>query len=344
MNEFILSEREINDIKSLTSEIAGHHYSIESSDFLHNASTYAHELPRRVRMFIQDFRHLELPTGVGVISGFPVDDGKIGPTPAHWKFRPEVSPTLHEEILLVMFGSLLGEVIGWATQQNGYIVHDVMPIKENEASQLGTGSQQLLWWHNEDAFHPYRGDYLSLLCLRNPGRVSTTYGCIDMVDLSQKQIEILLQPRFLIRPDESHSEQNRELPEIAGAPKEMLEYAYHQIHLMNDEPQNLAVLFGSPESPYVRIDPYFMCAADGDIEAQSALDTLVSEMDKNLRDLVLKPGDYLFIDNYRTVHGRKPFRAKYDGSDRWLKRINVTRDLRKSRPARMNCSSRLIFG
>ena len=34
--------------------------------------------------------------------------------------------------------------------------------------------------------------------------------------------------------------------------------------------------------------------------------------------------------------------AKYDGTDRWLKRINVTRDLRKSRGSRSHSASRLI--
>jgi hypothetical protein len=34
------------------------------------------------------------------------------------------------------------------------------------------------------------------------------------------------------------------------------------------------------------------------------------------------------------VHGRKPFKARHDGTDRWLKRLDVTLDLRKSRAAR----------
>jgi alpha-ketoglutarate-dependent taurine dioxygenase len=58
---------------------------------------------------------------------------------------------------------------------------------------------------------------------------------------------------------------------------------------------------------------------------------------------VLEPGDFVFIDNYRAVHGRKPFKARYDGNDRWLKRINITRDLRKSRDARLSSTERLIF-
>jgi hypothetical protein len=37
-----------------------------------------------------------------------------------------------------------------------------------------------------------------------------------------------------------------------------------------------------------------------------------------------------------------PFTARYDGTDRWLKRINVTHDLRRSRAMRASAGNRLI--
>jgi L-asparagine oxygenase len=45
--------------------------------------------------------------------------------------------------------------------------------------------------------------------------------------------------------------------------------------------------------------------------------------------VVLAPGDAAFFDNYRLVHGREPFVARYDGQDRWLKRLNLIRDIRR---------------
>ncbi len=59
--------------------------------------------------------------------------------------------------------------------------------------------------------------------------------------------------------------------------------------------------------------------------------------------MALEPGDLLIIDNYRAVNGRKPFQARYDGRDRWLKRIGVTRDLRKSRAARSSADSPIVI-
>ncbi len=93
----------------------------------------------------------------------------------------------------------------------------------------------------------------------------------------------------------------------------------------------------------MRLDPYFMEHLDDDPEAQEALDALVEQIDTNLKDLTLKSGDICFIDNYRVVHGRKPFTARYDGNDRWLKRLNIVRDLRKSRSSRGSAQS-LILG
>jgi hypothetical protein len=61
-----------------------------------------------------------------------------------------------------------------------------------------------------------------------------------------------------------------------------------------------------------------------------------------LEDRAVEPGDIVFIDNFQAVHGRKPFRARYDGRDRWLKRISVVRDLRKSREPRLSAASRVF--
>jgi Fe(II)/alpha-ketoglutarate-dependent arginine beta-hydroxylase len=341
MNRLVLSEAEVGGMKTLLAGLKAQYTSIEDESFLGEASLFAAELPRRLRSFLNDFRLFER-SGTCMISGYPVDDYGIGSTPPHWNRRPAISNALEQEMLLVLFGSLLGEVLGWATQQDGYIVHEVLPIKDYEDSQLGTGSQQTLWWHNEDAFHPYRGDYLALMCLRNPDRVATTFASIDTVDLTQDQIEVLFERRFAIKPDESHSQQNNSSYQLSN-PEDEVAAAYDGINRMTCDPDKLAVLFGDPRSPYVRIDPYFMDPPSEDERAKGALDALIQAIDSNLSDVILQPGDYLFIDNYRTVHGRKPFKAKYDGTDRWLKRVNITRDLRKSRDSRTSCSSRVIF-
>lgn len=341
-----LSDSEIESIKALVSDIAVEYQSAENEDFLNNAFLYAHELPRRVRSFLNEFRNEEPELGVCVISGYPVDPSAVGTTPTHWKWRADAQASLYEQILLVLQGSLLGDVLGWATQQDGYLIHDVFPIKGNEGEQLGTGSEQPLWWHTEDAFHPYRADYIGFFCLRNPDKVATTIGALDVEKLDPAHVEILFQPRFTIRPDESHQEKNESdlrKSKQPGHDRGSLNTAYEKIRTMNTNPEKVSIFFGGYESPYLRLDPYFMDQLDDDPEAQHALNALIAVIDEGLIDLVLAPGDFCFIDNYRVVHGRKPFKAKYDGYDRWIKRINLTRDLRKSRDARASRIARVIM-
>jgi Fe(II)/alpha-ketoglutarate-dependent arginine beta-hydroxylase len=333
-----LTEDEARVMKALAETIAGMHRSTEDQDFLDEATVYAHELPRRVRRVVNDFRLHEPRSAILVVSGYPVDDEKIGNTLTHWKNREERTPTIEEEILLILLGSLLGDCIGWATQQDGRIVHDILPIRGLEHEQLGSGSEELLWWHTEDAFHPYRGDYLGMLCLRNPDRVATTFAPLDGLPLGAEDRRFLAAPLYTIRPDESHLKKNISDPNrIEGE----LETSYSKIEQMNSTPDKIAILYGDPEAPYIRIDPYFMDPV-GEPRAQAALDGLIRWIDSRMEDMVLEAGDFCFIDNFQGMHGRKPFKARYDGKDRWLKRINIVRDLRKSRTARPSPENRVI--
>lgn len=343
MNRLTLSDEDINEIKPLIEELTARFDSAEDREFLNNSAVYARKLPESVHQFLNDFKQLERSEGVCVISGYPVNNIEIGETPPHWKQKAGISDSLEEEIVLVLFGALLGELIGWSTQQQGRIVHDVIPIKENEDSQLGTGSKNLLWWHTEDAFHPLRGDYLALMCLRNPDKIPTTFACVDKTHLQPKDLDVLFQPRFFIRPDDSHSVENRELRHADATPDDLLDTSYAKLEQMTVDPEAIAALYGDLDIPYIRIDPYFMSSLCGDKEANGALAALIKGMEANIREEVLQAGSFLFVDNYRTVHGRKPFTARYDGTDRWLKRINITRDLRKSRASRTFISSRVIF-
>jgi Fe(II)/alpha-ketoglutarate-dependent arginine beta-hydroxylase len=233
----------------------------------------------------------------------------------------------------------VGEPIGWSTQQDGRLIHDIFPMPGKEQEQLGMGSETLLWWHTEDAFHPLRGDYLGMMCLRNPDRVATTFGTPDLSGLEPRHVELLFQPLFTIRPDESHLKKNA--GDLSRAESELAS-EYTSIEKMDTAPDKISVLFGDPREPYLRLDPYFMDEVQQPPEAYEALQALIEQIDSRLQDLVLEPGDVCLIDNFKAVHGRKPFKARYDGEDRWLKRINVTRDLRKSRASRKWAADRII--
>jgi Fe(II)/alpha-ketoglutarate-dependent arginine beta-hydroxylase len=343
MPTITLEPHEIAETRALLDDLAARHASPEDEAFLNEADLAAHDLPRRVRKAVREFRLYEPASAMLVVRGWPVDEARIGPTPAHWQRHGPENDTRHEDMLLLLLGSLLGAPIGWSTQQGGRVVHDLLPIKGHEHEQVGTGSEELITWHVEDAFHPYRGDYLGMMCLRNPDRVPTTFAPISKVKLAPDRMAVLADPHFVIRPDNSHLPRNG-AGENGRTPAEeaLVRRAYRKIEQMCASPERIPVLFGDPGTPYVRMDPYFMDPPEDDAARESFAE-LMREVDAALEDCVLEPGDVCFIDNYQAVHGRKPFKARYDGRDRWLKRINVVRDLRKSREARLSATSRVLY-
>ncbi len=339
----VMTDGEVAEIRQLLAELSARYGSAEAREFLDEAGVIADELPRRIRQALRRFRLYEPEEALLVVSGYPVDQDKVGPTPEHWKRHHPANDTVEEDSLLLLLGSLLGEPIGWSTQQDGRVVHDILPIRGHEKEQLGSGSEEPLTWHVEDAFHPYRGDYLGMMCLRNPDRVPTTFAPISRVRLTPEQVAVLSSPHFTIRPDESHLPKNS--GGHAGVPpeeEEFLRRAYAEIENQWSSPERIPVLFGDLRAPYVRLDPFFMDTVEDPV-AQATLDELIRQVDSALEDQVLEPGDFCFIDNFQAVHGRKPFRARYDGTDRWLRRINVVRDLRKSREARLSAASRVLY-
>jgi len=334
---------ELAETRALTRVLAVRYGSAENGEFLNDVGTIAHELPRRIRSALCHFRLFEPASGIVVVSGWQMDEEKIGPTPEHWKRHAPENDTREEEMFFLLLGSLLGDAIAWSTQQDGRVVHDVLPIKEHAHEQVGTGSEELITPHVEDAFHPYRADYVGLMCLRNPDRVPTTFASISNVPLSATEMAILSSPQFLIRPDNSH------LPTNAGdadgrTPEEtaLVHKAYRTIEQMISHPERIPILFGDLRAPYVRMDAYFMDPPEDPV-ARATFETLQRKVDAALEDCVMAQGDVCFLDNFQALHGRKPFKARYDGRDRWFKRINVARDLRKSRDARASATSRVLY-
>ncbi|MFE2935041.1 guanitoxin biosynthesis L-enduracididine beta-hydroxylase GntD [Streptomyces sp. NPDC059278] len=304
-----------------------------TAELLHRTRLAAQELPLRIRTELTGMRLYDTPRAL-VVTGFDIDDHRIGPTPAT-RPTPDPERTKDQELLLLLHAALLGEAFGWATQQNGRLVHDVLPIPGEETEQMGSSSKTELLWHTEDAFHPLRCDYVGLLCLRNHQRAATTLGWPDLSRLAPEDRATLLEPRYLIRPDTSHT------PEQNAAGHQSAE-RFAAIAEMDDDPKRIAVLFGAPDDPYLRIDPAYMSPVPGDAAAQRAYDAIAALIEDGLQQVALDAGSLLLVDNYRAVHGRKPFAAAYDGRDRWLKRVNITRDLRRSRSARQSAASLLV--
>ncbi|SNY53576.1 TauD/TfdA family dioxygenase [Paractinoplanes atraurantiacus] len=289
--------------------------SAENPAFMADLHVLAADLPRPVREAAARARLDERKHAV-VFRGNHIA-GDLEPTPAHWKTADTPSSRRYA-ILLALYAGLFGDPIGWAAQQAGHLITDVLPVAGMEESTVSSSSGRELAWHTEDAFSPHRAHHVGLLALRNPDQVDTTIGYVDLPRLSAAALETLFQPRFEILPDDSH-----EGADQAGG-----------------EPTPL--LTGHPEAPVLRVDRDFARPVAGDRGAAAAWAELTANIDNSLYGLAIGPGDICFLDNRNVVHGRRSFLPRYDGTDRWLKRVNVITDLRSSRPARPSGLSRII--
>lgn len=329
-------------LSQIAVEIVTTYDTIEDPELLRRAPVLAGALPQQIRSFLDDFR-LREPSALCLLSGLSVDLDTLGPTPEHWRDSQYDSPAFAQEIIFLLCATVLGDVFGWATQQDARITHDVLPIRGHEHYELGSNSRQHLSWHTEDAFHPCRGDYVSLMCLKNPDQVATTVCDATDLDWSALDVDALVEPEFTQLPDNSHKPENAS--ESTGDPTvdRLRARSFQIIEEWNTNPVKRPVLFGDPHSPYMALDPYHMKTEGWSERHRRAFEELCSEIEKKMISVRLIPGDMVFIDNFRAVHGRSSFEPRYDGSDRWLKRLNITRNLRGSRAWRPAPDARVIY-
>jgi Fe(II)/alpha-ketoglutarate-dependent arginine beta-hydroxylase len=342
MHHFALTPEDNAVLSPMLAEIAKAYDTIEDLELLRQAPVLARSLPAPLLEFLEQFR-LGEPSALCMVSGLAVEQDQLGPTPTHWRDSQYDSPALAQEIFFLLCGSMLGDVFGWATQQDGRIMHDVLPIQGHEHYEIGSNSLQHLSWHTEDAFHPCRGDYVALMCLKNPDLVETVVCDAADLDWPELDVEALFEPAFTQMPDNSHQPQNAAQSTGDATIDRLRARSFALIQSWNDDPVRAPVLFGDRHDPYMALDPYHMKTEGWSPRSLRAFQGLCDQIEANMQNVSLRPGDCVFIDNFRAVHGRKSFQARYDGSDRWLKRLNITRNLRGSRAWRPAADNRIIY-
>jgi len=268
-------------------------------------------LPAHILQALLTFRRNGNDDGLLIIRGLPINDEHIGATPHHWSQQAQTKHSFATEMYLLGVSSVLGEVFAFRSQHDGNIVQNIVPTASDSYEQVGTGSQVFLMWHTEDAFHQLRADFIGLLCLRADPTAATTFTSLRRMHIPDHHRRVLFEPKFQAGIDKAHGGTGR--PE--------------------DGP-TIAIFSGHADDPYLRIDTSCIRALPGHEDAQAALACLQQAMTDVGRQFVLEAGDLLFMDNLRLVHGRTAFTPRFDGSDRWLQRVSIATDFRKSYPYR----------
>lgn len=216
------------------------------------------------------------------------------------EYRTEIHQAIDTSI--IASGARFGSVYGFAQEQDGRTVQNLFPIQRNESMQISSSSGTVLEMHTETAFHPWRPEVLLLLCVRSDSNAGTNVAVLpDILPLlSRETIRILHLPEFLTRIDESF--------------------------LSDDQPDKellTPILFDGGKS--MTYDRALMTSVTE--AGKRALQELSDAIDRVKSTVYLKTGEVLILNNRVAVHGRTPFKARYDGTDRWIKRVMVSTKL-----------------
>lgn len=272
-------------------------------ELVHAAAAGARTLPAEVDDALLRFTVTPPRAGALLLRNAPI--GELPPTPP----SPEapVAKDLTSEFALLTVARRLGQPVGYVPEHGGRIVQNIVPTQRDANLQTSTSSRSNLMFHTETAFHPHRPRYLLLLCLRGDPSAHTTLASVHdiMNHLPDDTVDVMFEPRFRTAVDASF---------LAGRANE----------------------FG-PARPLVtgtRDEPTFIFDADltagiddAAAEVVVAVRSAIAEVETSV---VLEPSDLLVVDNNVAVHGRSPFSARFDGTDRWLQRAFVVTDLAPS--------------
>ena len=232
------------------------------------------------------------------------------PTPSSLDFEPSAG-LMEIDQCLIECARAWGRPFGYEQEQGGAIVQNIFPIKKRENEQISSSSKKELEMHTETAFHPWLPQYVFLLCLRGDEMAGTTFVDLDdlLLALSSDEIQLLHKPIFETSID----------PSFLGEKQQ-------------DAKVRMPILYNNGSS--IRYDRNLMTSSDPD--GQELLKHLAVLVDSLKVTVFLQAGDLAVIHNWRTIHGRTPFTPRYDGSDRWLKRVFVRRSMPPATDARID--------
>lgn len=268
-------------------------------------------LPQTIKFTLSEFRKRGSTTGHLLLS-FPQAISHVPPTPLN--NRMHVGATTSLASLQATLNQFLGEMIGYEAEAEGRLFQDMVPNPDLAHTQTSLGSAVELELHVEQAFSKWRPDLVSLACLRGDPVAQTYVFHVQQAlkHLTAAERRLLLDPLWTLGVDLSFKLHGQSF--LEGDVRGPLPV----VHPLPDNDDDVGWVF----------DQDLMRGITPDAEDLRL--KLVDLYVKHRTAIVLKPGDVLWIDNRRAVHGRSHYIPRFDGTDRFLVRSFVTFDLEKS--------------
>lgn len=208
------------------------------------------------------------------------------------------------EHLLLMIATQLGTPFAIDRENNGFMIHNIFPVRQLARNQCSKSSEITLTMHTELSCINTPPDFLILLGMREADyTVNTPIAKLDelLSYLTESEISLLHEPIFTTEIDESlrgdTSSTTLTKPfAILSRPNGQNEWRFDVEYTRGTTP-----------------------------ESQRIIQKIIDIHSTLFHNVVIRPGDLVIINNTKVAHAREPFKAKYDGSDRWLQRVNVHR-------------------
>lgn len=302
------------DLKELISNIEIISPYKDINEFLKKIDSLSEFLPVKIKSMLKDFRRNGNKQGFILLKGLSVDI-PLPKTPIkdYTTGIEKLKETFVSELWLCLIASFLGDPFGYRSEDSDAIFSNILPGHIPGEEQLSTDGKFVLNFRTEVAFHSKKPDYVLLFCLR-PGqekRTVTYITCIREIckALGDKEKELLRKPIY-----KTDIYSNNEPPFAAKSSTKGLSIS-----------REMSILYGDLSDPFLRIDPHMMLT--NNTQARCALDKIKGLFNFYATEICMEAGDILIIDNNRACHARGPYRATLDGSDRWLQKLFVSKNL-----------------
>jgi len=307
LRQSVLSASEKAHLLSSLGDFMVEPYSLKYSelDFLNTKKLLMSRCLRFFRTIITSF--LKSSQDILVIKNCPVDP-ELDPTP-NGDFIPEAKKTRFSENLLLITSSIVGFPFAIESENKGFLIHNIYPVRRYANSQTSKSSETLLTLHTELSCVRYPPDYVIMLGLRESQHaVITQVVKLDdiLTFLSDEEIYLLTQPLYRTSIDES----------------------LYVLHTNKIKTNPFPILTRRSGANLWKYD--FEYTEGLTAQSKDVVKKIGDLWPKLLFNITIQPGDLVMIDNSKIAHARMAFTAKYDGTDRWIQRVNVHKKLRKT--------------
>ena len=278
------------------------------------------EIPERIKNTLISFKKNGSKDGILLLNINLQNNIFLYPTPKSNQHNIGEKTNLSK--IQALFMCIMGELVSYEAESNGSLFQDIIPLESMLDNQTSTGSKFELEIHTEQAFSKLRPDILSLACLRSDENALTYILPIDCIinNMTNYELELLKKPLWKIGVD--------------------LSFKMNCDKFIDGDIRGpIPIIYGTIKDPCLVFDQDLMIGINE--EAEQLKKEIIDIYYKYRLSHVLKPGQIIFIDNRRAVHGRSSFKPKYNGTDRFIIRSFVTLDYNSSMHAR-NTNSRVI--